>query len=85
MSITLYREGLPRVQIKAAHIDSREGMLVGFTDFKVTNGSHHVMGIVMDENGDLQRLAFDQFRVQFHYDVETDQWVDENDRVVEQE
>lgn len=77
MSITLYREGLPRVEIKAVHLDDREGMLVGLADMAYKD-THAVHGIVMDQSGDLQLLSLDAFRIQYHYDAETDQWIDEN-------
>jgi len=77
MSVTLYREGLPRVSITAPHIDSREGMLVGLVD--ETHVSPSVYGILMLEDGSLTRADFSDFRIQMRYDVQTDQWIDENE------
>ena len=71
MSITLYREGLPRVELQAPH--TREAMLVGFVE---SDGM--VAGLVMLEDGALGTAALDAIRIQYHYDVETDQWIDEN-------
>jgi hypothetical protein len=84
MSITLYREGLPRVDIKAPHLDDREGMLVGLADMSHEQ-MHAVHAIVMGEDGDLHLLDLNRIRVQFHYNAETDQWVDENEREEDQE
>jgi len=77
MSITLYREGLPRVEIHSPVIDDREGMLVGLADSSHM-GMHAAHGIVMDQSGNLHLMDLSYFRVQFHYDPETDEWVDEN-------
>ena len=77
MSVTLYREGLPRVEIKSPVLPDREGMLVGLADMSYKE-AHTVHAIVMGEDGSLHHLPMDQFRVQFHYDAETDDWVDES-------
>jgi hypothetical protein len=71
--ITLYREGLPRVSIAAAHIESREGMLVG-----LIHEGPELAGLLMLGDGTLTRAGLNDFRVQFHYEPETDDWVDEN-------
>ena len=79
MSITLYREGLPRIDLNGAQFPGREGMLVGFVD---SNDS--IAAIVMTEDGQLSLAGFNDFRLQFHYDAETDRWTDENEREPEQ-
>jgi hypothetical protein len=73
MSIELYREGLPRVDIQAGHISGGEGMLVG-----VVESSDTLAAILMLEDGTLSLASLADFRIQFHYDAETDTWVDEN-------
>lgn len=78
--ITLYREGLPRVTITAPHIESREGMLVGFI-----HDDRQMAGLLMLVDGSLMRAGLGDFRIQFHYDPETDDWVDENKTETDQE
>jgi len=73
VSIELYREGLPRVEINSPAITSREGMLVGLVE-----SDDHVAAILMTEDGQLTLAALSDFRIQFHYDVEKDDWVDEH-------
>ena len=74
MSVTLYREGLPRVSLSSP-LMSTEGMLVGFVD-----DANGVQGILMQGDGSLTLATLGLFRVQFHYDVETDSWIDESKR-----
>lgn len=80
MSITLYREGLPRIEINSPAIDGREGMLVGFHDTGTVAGA-----LVMLEDGRLSYAALSDFRIQMHYDPEANEWVDENDRQTDRE
>lgn len=85
MSITLYREGLPRVSISSDAIPGREGMLVGFATSHYDSSYIDIKAILMLEDGTLTLADFNLFRIQFHYDAETDQWTDENERDQEQE
>jgi len=39
-----------------------------------------VFGIAVLEDGQVQSLALDEFKVDWQYDTETDQWVDVNAR-----
>ena len=80
MSIELYREGLPRVDIKAGHIEGREGMLVGMVE-----AADSLAAILMLEDGTLSLASLTDFRIQFHYDTETDDWIDENKSQPDQE
>ena len=80
MSITLYREGLPRVELKAAHLEGREGMLVGLVE-----ASDTLAAIVMLEDGSITLASLTDFRIQMHYDPEKDEWVDENVAQTDQE
>jgi hypothetical protein len=73
VSVTLYREGLPRIELNGAQFAGREGMLVGFVD-----SNDAIAAIVMTEDGQLSLASLSDFRIQFHYEVETDEWVDEN-------
>jgi len=73
MSVTLYREGLPRIELNGPQFTGREGMLVGFVD-----SNDAIAAIVMTEDGQLSLAGLSDFRIQFHYEVETDEWVDEN-------
>ena len=79
--ITLYREGLPRVLISAAHIEGREGMLVGFVHDHTTP----VAVLLMLDDGTLTRAGLNDFRIQVHYDPEADDWIDENKTETDQE
>ena len=78
MSIALYREGLPRVDIQATHIEGGEGMLVGLVE-----ASDTVAVILMLQDGTLTYASLADVRVQMHYDPETDRWVDENESETE--
>jgi len=72
VGLSLFPAGEPlRVSISAGWCGSRNGALIGF---RQANGK--VFGIVVLEDGQVAVLALDEFKIDWQYDAETDQWVD---------
>lgn len=77
MGLSLFPAGEPlRISISAGWCSSRNGALIGFG---LREGGS-VFGIAVLEDGQIQSLALDEFKVDWQYDATADQWVDVNDR-----
>jgi len=77
VGLSLFPAGEPlRISISAGWCSSRNGALIGFG---LREGGS-VFGIAVLEDGQVQSLALDEFKVDWQYDVATDQWVDVNAR-----
>jgi hypothetical protein len=66
-----------RVSITAKWVGYTNGMLLGIAEI---GGVLH--GVVVGEDGKLCSLTFDQFLIDWRYDVERDQWFDVSDQNV---
>jgi hypothetical protein len=79
--IGLFPAGEPlRVTITADWVGSRNGALIGFT---IHEGE--LLGLIVDEKGNVVRVERSDFTVDWRYDVETDRWVDVNTRQTDQD
>jgi hypothetical protein len=77
VGIALFPAGEPlRISISAEWCPSKNGALIGFG---LREGGS-VFGIAVLEDGQVQSLALNEFKVDWQYDVATDQWVDVNAR-----
>jgi hypothetical protein len=64
-----------RVSITAAWVGYTNGMLLGIAEINET-----LYGVIVGEEGRIHALLFDQFLIDWRYDVERDQWFDVSDR-----
>lgn len=62
----------PRVTIRAKHINSGVGLLLGLAML----GEKSLVGIICCEDGELTLAEVDGFTIDYRYDVEKDTWVD---------
>lgn len=80
MTTALFDEP-PRITFNQPSVagGSRNGLLLG-----LDIGSE-VLGIVCLEDGRLSLVHGSYFSIDYRYDVETDRWVDQNERKADQE
>jgi hypothetical protein len=72
MNMTLFPpgNGLP-VSIAASWVPSRVGILIGMG----LRRTGELFAVVIGENGEVHQLDTTEFTVDWHYDVEKDDWI----------